>query len=315
MTSCERYQPWMVEALYGELDEERRAEFDAHLCECADCAALFSELRATADLMDRRRRPDPGPEYWDGYWNRLQQRVAREDSVVVDASRFARRRSLGSWGYRVAAVVALLAAGAWLGRTVWGPSPEPNVVATTQSDSTRPQNHDENRDAPANPLLDTPGGVDEAAVAQDRSEDRAPIDAPSGTGERAPDGNAGDATVLVSNEHDAQRYIERSQLLLLAVLNGDPADSSSLDLQRQRAGELVRVASSVRESSSDRRVQELVAQLELILREIAHLEQSSDVDAVELIRSRVDREGVLLRINVEQMRSENAAARSNGAID
>ena len=96
MTSCERYQPRMVEALYGELDEERRAEFDAHLCECADCAALFSELRATADLMDRRRRPDPGPEYWDGYWNRLQQRVAREDSVVVDASRFARRRSLGS---------------------------------------------------------------------------------------------------------------------------------------------------------------------------------------------------------------------------
>ncbi len=302
MTSCERYQPRMVEALYGELDEERRAEFDAHLCECADCAALFSELRATADLMDRRRRPDPGPEYWDGYWNRLQQRVAREDSVVVDASRFARRRSLGSWGYRVAAVVALLAAGAWLGRTVWGPSPEPNVVATTQSDSTP-------RDIP--PI----GGSDEPAITQTQP-DRAPIDAPSGDAPtRTPDSDAGDATVLVSNEHDAQRYIERSQLLLLAVLNGDPADSSSLDLQRQRAGELVRVASSVRESSSDRRVQELVAQLELILREIAHLEQSSDVDAVELIRSRVDREGVLLRINVEQMRSENATARSNGAID
>ena len=132
MTTCERYQGWMVEAVYGELDGARRAEFDAHVAECADCAALVTELQSTANLMSRRRRPDPGPEFWDGYWRRLEQRVAREDSVVVDASRFARRRSLGSWGYRVAAVVAVLAAGVWIGRTVMAPSPRTDApqVAT-----------------------------------------------------------------------------------------------------------------------------------------------------------------------------------------
>ena len=119
---------------------------------------------------------------------------------------------------------------------------------------------------------------------------------------------------MLASQNDARRYIERSQLLLLAVMNGDPADSTAFDAHKQRAGELVSVASSVREASDDRRVQELVAQLELILRELAHIEQSSDAEAVELVRSRVDREGVLLRINVEQMRSATKTA-ADGAID
>jgi hypothetical protein len=120
--------------------------------------------------------------------------------------------------------------------------------------------------------------------------------------------------VLASQEDEAHRYIERSQLLLLAVLNGDAADEPSFGAQRERAGALVREASSVRESSNDRRMQELVTQLEMILREIAHLEEDADVEAVDVIRNRVDREGVLLRINLEQMRAANTTP-ARGAID
>ncbi len=302
--TCDRYQAWMVEALYGELGDARRAEFDEHVRACADCATLFGELQTTAHLMSRRRRPDPGPDYWDGYWRRLQQRVAREDSVVVDASRFARRRSLGSWGYRVAAVVALLVAGVWIGRNVLAPSPSSNApqVATesARGDSVGRDAHDDAR------------GVEPATeVARDDTHTPAPIDAPPGA---KPSTNpAGDVVLASAGGDEAQRYIERSQLLLLAVLNGDPDDARAFDAQRVRAGELVRTASSVREGSDDRRVQELIGQLELILREIAHLEGGSDVESVELIRSRVDREGVLLRINLEQMRAEKSA--HDGAID
>lgn len=311
MTTCGRYHGWMMEALYNEMDDARRVEFDAHVRNCADCTALFSEMQGTADLMSRRRRPDPGPEFWDGFWRRLEQRVAREDSVVVDASRFARRRSLGSWGYRVAAVVAVLAAGVWIGRTVLAPPPasdQPQVaMETARGDSIVRAPLDTGRDG-VEPRAET---NDEVIVQRERTP--AAIDAVPGEGNDAtmPEQPAQGDVVLASSDHEAQRYIERSQMLLLAVLNSDPADSSGFDAQKQRAGELVRVASSVREASQDRRVQELVAQLAMILREIAHLEQSSDVDAVELIRSRVDREGVLLRINMEQMRSESA----RGAID
>ncbi|HXV14522.1 MAG TPA: zf-HC2 domain-containing protein [Candidatus Krumholzibacteria bacterium] len=308
MTTCDRCQAWMVEALYGELEDSRRPEFDAHLAGCAECTALLSQLQTTARLMSRRRRPDPGPEFWAGYQHRLEERVAREDTVV-DSSRFARRRSLGSWGYRVAAVVALLAVGAWLGRTVLGPSgSETPMLATTRADS-----------MPREQL--SPAPVDDGVVSEEpmvaetnREANPMPIDAPAEEAPRAADGTGESAVVLASDEDDASRYIRHSQMLLLAMLNGEPADSVAFDAQKQRAGELVRAASSVREGSDDRRVRELVAQLELILREIAHLEQSSDVDAVEVIRSRVDREGVLLRINVEQMRSDAPRATS-GAID
>jgi hypothetical protein len=298
----------MVEAVYGELDEGRRAEFDAHMCECATCTALFSELQSTANLMNRRRRPDPGPEFWNGYWHRLEQRVAREDSVVVDASRFARRRSLGSWGYRVAAVVALLAAGAWLGRTVLAPSgPATPMVATTQTDSTP-------EERPNSTPVDNGVESDAPNVAEAKRErPTAPIDAPEREAMRPDDGAGESVAVLASSENEAQRYIERSQLVLLTVLNGDPADSLAFDVQKQRAGELVRTASSVREGTDDRRVQELVGQLELILREIAHLDEGTDVASVEVIRSRVSREGVLLRINLEQMRAEKTA--HDGPID
>jgi hypothetical protein len=312
MTTCERYQAWMMEAIYRELDEARRAEFDAHARDCADCTALFSELQATADLMNRRRRPDPGPDFWEGYWRRLEQRVAREDSVVVDASRFARRRSLGSWGYRVAAVVAVLVAGVWIGRTVLAPSPTsdaPQVaVETARGDSTVRAPLDTGRDR-VEPRADS----NDEAIAQ-REQTPAPIDAAPSEQDNAttPEPTPDSKLVLASSEADAQRYIERSQLLLLAVLNGE-AEGGDLGAQKERAGELVRAASTVREGSSDRRVQELVAQLELILREIAHLEAGSDVDGIEMIRTRVDREGVLLRINLEQMRAAETAP--DGPID
>ncbi len=304
--TCNHYQDWMVEALYGELDDVRRAEFDSHIALCAECAGLFAELQSTADVMSRRRRPDPGPEFWDGFGRRLEARLVREDSVV-DASRFARRRSLGSWGYRVAAVVALLAAGAWIGRTVLSPAPATDMprIATVQ-DSTP-------RTAPDRaPAID-----DDSQVASEVNDTPAPIDAPpavrESTADTAPDESRAQ---LVSTDDDARRYIERSQLLLLAVVNADPDDDAAFASQRERAGELVRLASSVREGSDDRRVRDLVAQLEFILREIAHLDETSDVEAVEVIRNRVDKEGVLLRINLHQMRATtDTPAQPGGAID
>ena len=57
----------------------------------------------------------------------------------------------------------------------------------------------------------------------------------------------------------------------------------------------------------------------MILREIANLESQNDLDAVEIIRNRVDREGVLLKIDVEQMREDNGTGpvqpKRNGPID
>jgi len=181
------------------------------------------------------------------------------------------------------------------------------VVATTDADST-PRNLAEHK-----PPQDTTAAPAPEVAQPNAKPPRTPIDVPGR--ERAPaQDEPTESPAVLASQNEAERYIERSQLLLLAVMNGDPTDSTAFDVHKQRAGELVSVASSVREGSDDRRVQELVAQLELILRELTHIEQSSDADAVELIRSRVDREGVMLRINVQQMRSAKKTE-TDGAID
>jgi len=90
-----------------------------------------------------------------------------------------------------------------------------------------------------------------------------------------------------------------------------------------RAKALVREASTLRDDlpgGDNRRLRELVTELQLVLREIANLESQNDQKAVQIIRNRVDREGVLLKIDVEQMRDQNdttkkATPKRDGAID
>jgi hypothetical protein len=301
----------MVEGLYGELDPARVRELDDHLSGCADCAALYAGMRATLATMRRRRRPDPGTEFWDGYWQRLEERVAREarEGSAADASRFARRRSIGSWGYRAAAAVVVLAAGVWIGRTVLGPAPRTDepapgtaLVAPGQPDERAPVSE---------PREDAGAPADATAEEETRVAARAgAIDAPPvETRER----DVAPVAVAVGANEDALRYIGRSQVVLLALLNAGNGDAqpASFGGEQAQARLLVAEGERVRAELSrpeDRRLRELVAQLEMILREIANLEADGDLEAVEMIRSRVDREGVLLRIDLQQMRGASAPA-------
>ena len=130
----EQAQQFMIEALYSELDAARAGEFEAHVSGCAECASLYEAMRATAAAMSERQRPDPGEEYWNQYYARLEARMERETTVVDNARITARRRSYVSWGYRVAAAVAVLAAGVWLGRSTMN-------HGTTQPGTGMAQNH------------------------------------------------------------------------------------------------------------------------------------------------------------------------------
>jgi hypothetical protein len=308
--SCEKYRDMMIEALYRELDPAHEQEFDAHVANCADCAAVYEELRATAARMNERTRPDPGEAYWNSFYARLEARMAAESTVVDTARMTARRRSYVSWGYRVAAAVAVLAMGVWLGRSTMNndvhPVDQSTISSANGSDSSR---------VPA----------EEPSIANTQPQERMPIEgpSPSQSQERRP---AESHVVLASADVRAREYIERSQVLLLALVNtgADTSSTNNTDFQeqRQRAGVLVSEASTLRDDlpgSENRRLRELVTDLQMILREIANLESQNDLDAVEIIRNRVDREGVLLQIDVEQMRDDSHAKKAqpkrDGAID
>jgi Putative zinc-finger len=302
MSACNRYRDWMVESLYGELDGARQAEFGAHVGGCAACAKLAEEMRATLSMMSARRRPDPGAEYWDTYWERLERRLAREDSGARDASRPERRQLFGSWGFRVAAAVLILAAGVWIGRSVLAPGPSPPAGTSSTGDladaSQMPADTTVQNRTDSTPAVPVPGGTAPA------------IDAPAGEQSARGTTAPAPAELAATNNDAALRYIERSQVVLLALLNADPGDNYAAEVGsgRARAGELLVEGREVRKSLSrdDRRLRELVDQLDLILREIAHLEADADLESVDVIRGRLAREGVLLRINLEQMRESGA---------
>ncbi len=302
----------MVEALYREIDGDDARAFEAHLAECPECAALYADMRVTAAAMDRRRRPDPGADFWDGYWERLEARIVRE-SPDSGASRFERRRSLGSWGYRVAAAALVLAAGVWIGRSFFVPAPTGMSPAPQQTANSAPADR-----APGGGTV-TPDTANDRVAAADHP--RPAIDSP-----RESD-RAGGAVTTVSVDARARRYIDQSQVVLLELLNAGAnttSGASDVGVERRRAEQLVAEAGPLRSDLTkpgDLRLRELVGQLELILREIAHLEESSDLEAVDVIRSRVNREGVLLRIDLEQMRkpaappADTRQKRSGDAID
>jgi len=311
--TCDNYRDMMVEALYRELDAEREREFDVHVSGCAACAAAFEEMRATTARMSERTRSDPGHAYWSSYYDRLEARMAAEETVVDGARTAARRRSYVSWGYRVAAAVAVLAVGVWLGRSSMTPDGG-RVRRTVISSSTQKTDS-----------IVKPSG--EPNLARSESAERESpdaIDNPS-PGQPRQDGPAETHVALASADVRAREYIGRSQVLLLALVNSgaDSTDAGTADfeVQRKRAGLLVSEAAVLRDDlpgGDNRRLRELVTDLQMILREIANLESQNDLDAVEIIRNRVDREGVLLKIDVEQMRDEprkSTQTKRSGAID
>jgi hypothetical protein len=243
----------MIEALYGELAPAGKTGFEHHLDACPECRAEYAALGETLRLMDRRERPDPGPEFWDGYWDKLSRRMlweqteeGRRPSPAALISRVFSR--LPRWAYQVAGAAALVLVGILIGGRLTGP-PGPATMRPT------------------------------AAV---------PVQA--------------GAVVQAGN------FVERSKVLLLGLVNYDPAtqDAYGLDLGRKKAvsRQLAAQAPAIRKGLNEpgqRRLRDLVTELEVIMMQIANLESGQDVDGIELIKQGVDRGGIFLKIDLDRM--------------
>jgi hypothetical protein len=118
------------------------------------------------------------------------------------------------------------------------------------------------------------------------------------------------ATLTVDER--AERYLQRSKLLLLGLVNTDVSDDETpaidFALQRGISQQLVQEAYFLKNemhAPDQQRVKDLVSDLELILLQLANLESEHDLPAVELAKSAVNSRAILLRINLEEMRELN----------
>jgi len=249
----------MAEALYGELGPGEQESFDRHLRDCPACASEYAALEATLRVMDKRERPDPGPAFWEGYWDRLSKRMLwesiEEGRSPSLAARFLRPFSrLPRWSLQAAAAAALLFLGILVGsRLIPRPEGARAVAAGPSALSSAP----------------SPAAV------------------------------------------QAGSFIERSKVLLLGLVNYDPAtqDRYAFDIDGKKAVSrtLAAEAPALRgalNEPGERRLRQLVADLEVILMQIANLEAGQDLEGVDLIKQGVDRKGIFLKIDLDRMGRE-----------
>lgn len=136
---------------------------------------------------------------------------------------------------------------------------------------------------------------------------------PSGVSEHSPNTNLAVPNTRFASVRERANYtLEKSKILLLAWANFDPKseDTETLNLpfQKKMSQSLVNETGYLRsqlQDPADKQLQELLSDLEVILLQIANLEDEHDLDAVELVRSGVEKRAVLFKINLSQLASES----------
>jgi hypothetical protein len=259
MIECRECEPLFVEAFYNEINSENRRLLEAHLKTCAKCAAEYSGMKATLNLMNQREHKEPTPGFFENYLPNLEKRI-EEQKGESETKVISWRRNLNTryaWVVRLAAAIAFISIGILIGKHIQNQQPTQTIAA---------------------------------------------VSLPPAVG-----------VVPASADERAMRYLKRSQVLLLGLVNNDPDQTGSVpDFSRKKAisKELVQEASVLKQdlnNPNQRRLKELVSDLEVILIQIANLEEKNDMPQIELLKSGVDRKEILLKINLEEMRRIDSA--------
>ncbi len=274
MKRCRSWRKMIPEALYGDMDTITREKLERHLAVCRRCSNLYGGMAATVRKMNARPAPDRPPQFWVSYWDRLEWRMAHEigESKGARAGRKVHpaggphkpRRAFSAprWAYGAAAAVIFLSLGIFIGRTLLRPPAEPPLLTRATPSETA---------LGGQPALET-------------------------------------VTAAPPLTMRASRYLKRSRVLLLAVVNSDLRAEDffrlNLPLQKKTSDELVKEATVLKKElrSSDRRLERLISDLEMILLQIANLKSDADISAVEIIKAGVESRDILFKINLNEAR-------------
>lgn len=106
----------------------------------------------------------------------------------------------------------------------------------------------------------------------------------------------------------AVAYLERSKNLLIGLANLDAEHRASLDLSRNQevSRELIEQASTLTVSLNkpgQQQIRQLIMDLEVILLQLTNIEVRPGVLAIEMLQGGIDQKSILLKINLEEMRS------------
>ena len=279
MRRSEAYETLLADRLFADLSTAEQTQLEAQLLASEDAAETLRSLQATLRLMAERQRPAPPPAVFDGYYDRLTQRLDREAAPPGRKDRAGQAPSrIQRLALRTSGAALLMVVGIGIGWLLFGdrtPQSEDRLsgdAPVQQGETVRPEQ----------PIQTVP----KAAAMQP-----APLDVRT------------------------DRYLNRSKVLLLGLVNLEPGqtDPVALGLPRKQAvaRELVDESAALRGDLADADqavLRDLVEDLEVILLQIANLEAGQDLPAIELVQRGVDRRAILLKINLAEMHGSAAAS-------
>ena len=123
-------------------------------------------------------------------------------------------------------------------------------------------------------------------------------------------------------ESQAQDYLEQSKILLIGLMNTDTKSLRTSGPLLQREQEISRMLvsksrdlTSKLNDPSQRRLRELISDLQLILVQIANLGTQHDVPGVEIIKGGIEHNDILFKINLEEIhRTSKSAAKNDKTV-
>ncbi|TDI71575.1 MAG: hypothetical protein E2O85_01945 [Bacteroidetes bacterium] len=274
MKACNNYTSLITTVASGAAGEGDRLRLEEHTSNCEGCAAEYVRLSSLLAAV-RIEQEDPGDAYWQGYYKQIMERIDGIPSIAYSSE----MQTTGSAGDVLRQRLVRLAD--WLvPRQRWALQLAVAALLVV-----------------AGVLLGrtflSPVEIDPQLAENDLS-----------------------STQIQQNalEMRAHAYLGKSKTLLLGLVNFDleEDDPSTLNFEKRRviAGDLVREASFLQDRLSfaeHQRLRRLVADLEVILIQIANIESAYDVPEIEIVQSGVARKAILFKIDVEEMRRDDAA--------
>jgi hypothetical protein len=117
----------------------------------------------------------------------------------------------------------------------------------------------------------------------------------------------------------ADNYLEQSKMLLIGIMNTEAKSlvesKSTFEHQRAMSRVLVRESQEISSGLTDpsqQQLRDLVSDLGLILIQIANLESKHGVEGVEIVKGGVERNGILFKINLEEIQRASQPSPNKG---
>ena len=276
---------------FGDDTPSQHAAAAAHLRECAACRADFEALSLT--LQTVRESQPPVPErpaaYEDQVWNNL-----RAHLPAIDIAAQQERNSWWTWfaqprRWAVAGALAVIIVGAFLaGRLTTQRQQPPTTIAANNNAPNAPAVQGPQPQVPTGPQPDT--STNSAAP-------------------RPPRTNVLPANVTPQRERTRDRillvavgdHLEKSQMVLMELVNAPSSGSTDISGEQQRAEDLLnsnRLYRMAAQEVGDRRVASVLDELERVLIEIAHEPAKVNSEEMKDLQRRIEAQGVLFKVRV-----------------